>query len=242
MLDDLTGAPAAGTITEAATPPGDIELPVQRPGEQLLQHLRALGRRVGELRESRGWSRPELADRAGISRSNIHEIERGAHDLMLGSLLRLAGALDVPWSFLLGDRPADTGDPESRLHEALDQLGDLRAELKQLRSQLTLAQARAQVAQCVAEETAAQRITAVAERARLIVDRLDRPRLAALLPKQLAAQLEGRRALYECLDELWREGRHGGLDQRPEWVFVVALRDLAQYLTSVALDTQMHRN
>lgn len=48
------------------------------------------------LRESRGWTQPELAREAGMSQPRISEIERpGERNLNLETLLRLAEAYDV---------------------------------------------------------------------------------------------------------------------------------------------------
>jgi transcriptional regulator with XRE-family HTH domain len=48
------------------------------------------------LRESRGWTQPELAKEAGMSQPRISEIERpGERNLNLETLLRLAEAYDV---------------------------------------------------------------------------------------------------------------------------------------------------
>lgn len=48
------------------------------------------------LRESRGWTQPQLAEAAGMSQPRISEIERpGERKLNLETLLRLASAFDV---------------------------------------------------------------------------------------------------------------------------------------------------
>jgi transcriptional regulator with XRE-family HTH domain len=48
------------------------------------------------LRESYGWTQPQLADAAGMSQPRISEIERpGERKLNLETLLRLASAFDV---------------------------------------------------------------------------------------------------------------------------------------------------
>lgn len=126
--------------------------------------------------------------------------------------------------------------------EALAEVSQLRAELEQARTQLSLAQARVEVAERVAQQKAATRLSNAAAQARLVVDRYDRPHLAVLSPKQIAAHLDARRILYDYLDQMWRDGQRHGLDQRPEWSILIVVRDLAQYLTSTALDAQTHPN
>ncbi len=65
--------------------------------------LRALGKRVRLLRHTREMTQDELAAAAGISRSFVSLIEHGAHGVDVVRLLRLAAALDVPLSDLLGE-------------------------------------------------------------------------------------------------------------------------------------------
>lgn len=206
------------------------------------QQLSAFGALLYEARARQHLSQPELATRTGVSRSTLFTIESGSGNIRLDTLLRLAAGLGVPAADLLDDRHAAAPRPKSRLHEALAELNQLRAELEQTRTQLSLAQARVAIAQRVAQDKAATRLTNAVAQARLVVDRFDRPHLAALSPKQIAAHLDARRMLYDHLDRMWHAGQRRGLDQRPEWSILIALRDLAQYLTSTALDAQLHRN
>jgi transcriptional regulator with XRE-family HTH domain len=79
----------------------------------------ALPMQCRALRESRGWTQPQLAEAAGMSQPRISEIERpGERRLNLDTLLRLASAFDValqvrfvPFSELIDDDESlDTGD------------------------------------------------------------------------------------------------------------------------------------
>ena len=50
----------------------------------------------------KGWSREELADRAGVDRSYMSGIERGIRNLSVLKLARVARALRTPVRDLLG--------------------------------------------------------------------------------------------------------------------------------------------
>lgn len=57
---------------------------------------------VREIREAKGMTQLELAERAGIRRATVSEIEGGATTRIdLGVLERLANALDVDASLLI---------------------------------------------------------------------------------------------------------------------------------------------
>ena len=60
----------------------------------------ALGRRIKELRQTRGWSQERLAEHAGLDRSYIAGIEVGARNPSLKALDKLATALSVSLSEL----------------------------------------------------------------------------------------------------------------------------------------------
>jgi len=53
------------------------------------------GDRVRGLRNDRGWSQEELADRAGLHRTYIGSVERGEQNLSLVNIERLAATLGV---------------------------------------------------------------------------------------------------------------------------------------------------
>jgi transcriptional regulator with XRE-family HTH domain len=63
--------------------------------------VRALGKALRAERERRGWSQEELCDKAGLDRTYLSGIERGARSPNLRAVLRLADALEVPFSKLV---------------------------------------------------------------------------------------------------------------------------------------------
>lgn len=62
--------------------------------------MRDVGRRISELRESRGWTQEHLAERAGFSAKYVQHVEGGSANLTIRSLVRLANLLRVPVSDL----------------------------------------------------------------------------------------------------------------------------------------------
>jgi transcriptional regulator with XRE-family HTH domain len=67
--------------------------------------LKVLGGRVATLRRERDLTQEQLAERAGVSRNHIADIELGARNTGVWSLILVARALDVPPSELF--RPFD---------------------------------------------------------------------------------------------------------------------------------------
>ena len=61
-----------------------------------------LGRNVRKLREARGWSQEDYADRAGIHRTYVSDIERGRRNPTITVVEKLAGPLEVEAGELLG--------------------------------------------------------------------------------------------------------------------------------------------
>jgi transcriptional regulator with XRE-family HTH domain len=73
----------------------------------------ALGARVRQMRDERRWSLTELAERAGISRSYLAQIEAGESMPTQSKIVQLANALGALPSELLGEEPAETAIPSS---------------------------------------------------------------------------------------------------------------------------------
>jgi len=60
-----------------------------------------LGRNVRKLREARGWSQEDYADRAGIHRTYVSDIERGRRNPTIIVVEKLAAPLEVTAGQLL---------------------------------------------------------------------------------------------------------------------------------------------
>jgi transcriptional regulator with XRE-family HTH domain len=63
---------------------------------------RQLGMRLKATRTKRGMSQAALAAKAGITREYVNKLEAGRYDPTVGVLQRLAKALGVPVTELLG--------------------------------------------------------------------------------------------------------------------------------------------
>lgn len=62
--------------------------------------VKAMGRRIAELREERGWTQKELAEKAGLSVTFLSEVENGRTNISSAKLLLIADALDTTMDFL----------------------------------------------------------------------------------------------------------------------------------------------
>jgi transcriptional regulator with XRE-family HTH domain len=58
---------------------------------------------VRKLRDKRGFSQEELAERAGLHRNYVGGIERGERNVALENIVKLAQALSVPPGELFAD-------------------------------------------------------------------------------------------------------------------------------------------
>ncbi len=61
----------------------------------------AIGQRIKELRDARGWSQEEFADRCGVHRTYIGSAENGARNLTIQVLTMFARAFGMTVSELL---------------------------------------------------------------------------------------------------------------------------------------------
>lgn len=65
-----------------------------------------MGRRIRAARTAAGLTQAELADRTGMSRPNVTNIEAGGQELPAGRLVAVAAALGTTAGQLLGEQPA----------------------------------------------------------------------------------------------------------------------------------------
>ncbi|MFM0630508.1 helix-turn-helix domain-containing protein [Paraburkholderia xenovorans] len=65
------------------------------------QRVKKLGLVLRQLRQARGWSQEELAERAGLHRNFVGLVERGSTQVAIDSLFSLADALGITASDLL---------------------------------------------------------------------------------------------------------------------------------------------
>jgi transcriptional regulator with XRE-family HTH domain len=61
------------------------------------------GSRLRQLRDERGYSQEELAERAGLHRNYVGGIERGERNVALENIVKLAKALSVTPADLFAD-------------------------------------------------------------------------------------------------------------------------------------------
>jgi transcriptional regulator with XRE-family HTH domain len=64
-------------------------------------HLISFGEIVRQRRNERGWSQEELASHCDLDRTYVSGVERGARNIGLLNILRIAEALNVKASALL---------------------------------------------------------------------------------------------------------------------------------------------
>lgn len=62
-----------------------------------------VGSKIKHLREIKGWTQQALADRAGVSRSYLGELERDVSQPTISVLKRIADAFEVPLDMFLED-------------------------------------------------------------------------------------------------------------------------------------------
>jgi transcriptional regulator with XRE-family HTH domain len=110
---------------------------------------RSLGRRIRELRSKNGWTQEQFAEFCGLHRTYLGHVERGEKNVSLSTVLRVANALGVRTSSLLGGsekgraapdlkhlRPPMTGPSIGRHPEVHRLLEELQAQRKALREGL----------------------------------------------------------------------------------------------------------
>lgn len=90
--------------------------------------LRAVGRRIGELRTLRGWTQRELCRRTGIDPARLSRIEKGATP-KLGELLQIGAALNAGLEDLVLPDELPSDDEITRLARGLERLAPEEREI-----------------------------------------------------------------------------------------------------------------
>lgn len=108
-VDERSPASLQLNCNSAGTKPG-LEIQVKNERIKGNTLLEAVCKSVHERREVLGVSQEELAHRAGLHRTYISDIERGARNPSLKTLSRLADALEISTSELirLGEARAES--------------------------------------------------------------------------------------------------------------------------------------
>jgi len=82
--------------------------------------------RLKEIRERRGWSQAELAQKSGLQPTAISHFETGGRSPSFDNLRRLADALNVSTDYLIcrSNEPSMAGPQTDSLFRDLDKLSD----------------------------------------------------------------------------------------------------------------------
>jgi ribosome-binding protein aMBF1 (putative translation factor) len=81
---------------------GEVAASVSRSATSAQDYREQVGRRVRLARVSRDLTQDEVAQRAGVTRNFVSAIERGVQGVDAWRMNKLAGALGVSLSWLLG--------------------------------------------------------------------------------------------------------------------------------------------
>ena len=78
-------------------------MPNPSPSHAFNPSLLALGEAIRRIRKNQGLSQEELAHRAGVDRAYVSGIERGAHNVAVINLCKIAKALNVTVAMIFTD-------------------------------------------------------------------------------------------------------------------------------------------
>lgn len=98
-----------------------------------------LRRNVTRLREERGWSVQELANKIGIDRTYLSKAEHGQRSFKVDEINQMAKAFGVSTDYLLGNdtpkadpHPYDLADDEPLTYQGVELPDDLRIYYKSM--------------------------------------------------------------------------------------------------------------
>lgn len=86
--------------------------------DPISEAARQFGLRIRTAREANGVSQQRVADRAGLHVSYLGQVERGARNVALHNILRIAAALEVPPGQLLDGLPDPDAPPPKKRRRA----------------------------------------------------------------------------------------------------------------------------
>ena len=89
-----------------------------------------LGKRIRSLRSQKGLSQDKLSELADLNEKYLGEVERGAANISIVNLAKLADALDAPLPALLSaehERPR--AELAAELHRLIDESDDARLKI-----------------------------------------------------------------------------------------------------------------
>lgn len=66
-----------------------------------LKNIKALGKRIEQLRNDKGWSMREFADHCDINKSQVNELTNKGVDFRYSTLVKIAKGLEISVSELL---------------------------------------------------------------------------------------------------------------------------------------------
>jgi len=78
------------------------------------QIFKAFGDNVRRERVSQQVTQEELAERVNLHARSIQKIERGEHDLLLTTVVRIQAGLGCPWDNVLGPAAKRPANPRRR--------------------------------------------------------------------------------------------------------------------------------
>ncbi len=157
-----------------------------RPRPQPSVFSRAVGIRLRELREERGWTQRELDSRLGILQSKLSKYESGTHQPSLRTLVRMANLFGVTTDYLL----TGTGTPVPPLRDdrLLDRFRRLGAGGEEMRSiVLSILDALFELGACLERQGTGVALPAAAPAGRGANGSAPRRRSAAALPRSRSA-------------------------------------------------------
>ncbi|MFM9566099.1 helix-turn-helix domain-containing protein [Streptomyces turgidiscabies] len=76
-------------------------MPAAPPPEWIVDRRRAIGERIRESRRHANLTQEAVANRIGIDRPSIIEIEQGQRNMTIDTFIRIADAIGVPLTDLV---------------------------------------------------------------------------------------------------------------------------------------------